>query len=50
MKKKNRNEHPHKVAITDIIKVIKHVLNEKHEIIIGRNGNEVFTQDKGGIV
>ena len=49
MQKSNRYEHPHKAIITDAIKEIKKFQKEGHEIILSIDGNEVFTNEKGGI-
>ena len=49
MQKSNRYEHPHKAIITDTIKEIKKIQKEGHEIICLIDGNELFTNAKGGI-
>ena len=49
MQKSNRNEHPHKAAINNVIKEIKKIQQEEHEIISSIDGNEDFTQAKGEI-
>ena len=49
MQKSNRYEHPHKATITDAIKEIKKFQKDGHEIILLIDGNEAFTNAKGGI-
>ena len=41
--------HPHQAVIKDIIEAIKKNQKEGHEIFIVLDGNEKFTQAKGGI-
>ena len=49
MQKTNRQQHPHKATIDDLIIEIKKKQKSKHEIIITMDGNEEFTSSKGGI-
>ena len=49
MQQLNRQEQPHKVTITNVIKEIKKFKIEGHGIILSIDGNEKFTQTQGGI-
>ena len=49
MQKSNRYEQSHKKIITDTIKEIKKFQKEGHDIILSIDGNELFTNAKGGI-
>ena len=49
MQRTNRQQHPHKATIDDLIIEIKKKQKKGHEIIITMDGNEDFTSSKGGI-
>ena len=49
MQRTNRQQHPHKATIDDLIVEIKKKQKNRHEIIITMDGNEEFSSSKGGI-
>ena len=50
LQEQKRSIHPHQATLTDIIDAIKKKQKEGHGIFIALDGNEKFTQAKGGIV
>ena len=49
MQRTNRQQHPHKATIDDLIVEIKNKQKNRHEIIIIMDRNEEFTSSKRGI-